>query len=123
MLTKLRTNPGAYDVVLINSAFTRQAAGEGLIQAIDTSDMKNVTDLSPNMRDNDNFIMDGRTFGIAWLWSAGLRGGDPGAELAGLRHRRALGAGGLHGEDRHRGRPRLLQLRDTIRQTGDWPCT
>ena len=26
MLTKLRTNPGAYDVVLINSAYTRQAA-------------------------------------------------------------------------------------------------
>jgi spermidine/putrescine transport system substrate-binding protein len=25
MLTKLRTNPGAYDVVLINSAFTPQA--------------------------------------------------------------------------------------------------
>ena len=68
MLTKLRTNPGAYDVVLINSAFTRQAAGEGLIQAIDTSDMKNVTDLSPNMRDNENFIMDGKTFGVAWLW-------------------------------------------------------
>src|SRR5687767_3705687 len=26
MLTKLRTNPGAYDVVLINGAFTEQAA-------------------------------------------------------------------------------------------------
>src|SRR5215831_6932970 len=30
MLTKLRTNPGTYDVVLINSAFTQAAAKEGL---------------------------------------------------------------------------------------------
>ena len=37
MLTKLRTSPGAYDVVLINSAFTGQAAEESLIQAIDPS--------------------------------------------------------------------------------------
>ena len=29
MLTKLRTSPGAYDVVLINSAFTCSAAGKG----------------------------------------------------------------------------------------------
>ena len=28
MLTKLRTSPGTYDVVLINSAFTEQAAKE-----------------------------------------------------------------------------------------------
>ena len=31
MLTKLRTNPGAYDVVMINAAFTPQAREEGLI--------------------------------------------------------------------------------------------
>ena len=37
MLTKLRTNPGTYDVVLINSSYTQQAAKEGLIQPIDTS--------------------------------------------------------------------------------------
>ncbi|MDX1574851.1 MAG: hypothetical protein R3285_01580, partial [Kiloniellales bacterium] len=46
MLTKLRTNPGAYDVVLINSAYTLQAADEGLIQPIDTSGMENFEDLS-----------------------------------------------------------------------------
>ncbi len=68
MLTKLRTNPGAYDVVLINSAFTLQALSEGLIQEIDTSGMKNVADLSANMRDNDNFIVDGKTYSVAWLW-------------------------------------------------------
>ena len=68
MLTKLRTNPGAYDVVLINSAFTRQAAEEGLIQPIDTAGMKNVADLSPNMRDNENLAFDGKTYGVAWVW-------------------------------------------------------
>ena len=68
MLTKLRTNPGAYDVVLINSAYTRQAADEGLIQPIDTSGMKNVADLTPSMRDNVNLKPNGTTYGVAWLW-------------------------------------------------------
>ena len=68
MLTKLRTNPGAYDVVLINSAYTLQAADEGLIQAIDTSGMKNVADLSPGMRDNANLAPGETTYGVAWVW-------------------------------------------------------
>ena len=68
MLTRLRTNPGAYDVVLINSAFTGQAAEEGLIRPIDTSGMKNVADLSPGMRDNPSLTPDGTTYGVAWVW-------------------------------------------------------
>src|SRR5579863_6604016 len=44
MLTKLRTNPGAYDVVLINSARTQQAQGEGLIEAIDFAAVPNAKD-------------------------------------------------------------------------------
>ena len=68
MLTKLRTNPGAYDVVLINSSFTSQAAQEKLIQPIDTGDMKNVGDLSPGMGDNKNLVIDGQVYGVAWVW-------------------------------------------------------
>lgn len=68
MLTKLRTNPGTYDVVLINSAYTAQAATEGLIQPIDTANMANVGDLSPGMRDNENLVINGKTFGVAWVW-------------------------------------------------------
>ncbi|MEM7173608.1 MAG: extracellular solute-binding protein, partial [Pseudomonadota bacterium] len=68
MLTKLRTNPGAYDVVLINSAFTRQAVEEGLIQPIDTSNISHLGDTSPGMRENDNFIVDGKTNAIPWVW-------------------------------------------------------
>lgn len=68
MLTKLRTNPGAYDVVLINSAYTGQAADEGLIEAIDTGGMKNVADLSPGMRNDPKLVIDGKTYGVAWVW-------------------------------------------------------
>ena len=50
MLTKLRTSPGTYDVVLINSTFTQQAQSEGVIQPIDTAKIKNFGDLTPTFR-------------------------------------------------------------------------
>ena len=68
MLTKLRTSPGAYDVVLINSAFTGQAAEEGLIQAIDPSTISNFNDLDANLRSNSAFMRDGKLYGVAWTW-------------------------------------------------------
>lgn len=68
MLTKLRTNPGSYDVVMINSAFTKQAADEGLIQPIDTSGIENLGDLTPELRENPNLVFDGETYGVAWVW-------------------------------------------------------
>ena len=68
MLTKLRTNPGTYDVVLINSVFTRQAATEGLIQPIDTSKIANWKDLSPKLRDSPYLNADGKTYGVSWVW-------------------------------------------------------
>ena len=37
MLTKLRTSPGTYDVVLMNNIYVMEAANEGLIQPIDTA--------------------------------------------------------------------------------------
>jgi spermidine/putrescine transport system substrate-binding protein len=68
MLTKLRTNPGVYDVVLINSSYTQQAAKEGLIQPIDTSQITNFKDLAPKLRDSDYLNTGGKTFGISWVW-------------------------------------------------------
>ena len=68
MLTKLRTSPGAYDVVLINSAYTQQAADEGLIQAIDPSQITNWGGLSPSLRDATEFVYDGKVYGVAWTW-------------------------------------------------------
>jgi len=70
MLTKLRTNPGVYDVVLINSAFTPKAAEEGLIQPIDVSKIPNAADLTPEMKNNPNLVIDGKTYGVAWVWGA-----------------------------------------------------
>lgn len=70
MLTKLRTNPGAYDVVLVNSAFTGQAKSEGLIAKIDTADMPNVKDLAPSMGQNPDLVPGGEVYGVAWTWGA-----------------------------------------------------
>ncbi|PWE54263.1 spermidine/putrescine ABC transporter substrate-binding protein [Metarhizobium album] len=68
MLTKLRTNPGAYDVVLINSARTQQAASEGLIEPIDFSKVANSAGLSPELRDHPNIKFEDKTYGVAWVW-------------------------------------------------------
>src|SRR5262245_16129170 len=56
MLTKLRTSPGAYDVVLINNIYVMDAANEGLIQPVDTSKIYNFADLSPALRASDRFV-------------------------------------------------------------------
>ena len=68
MLTKLRTNPGAYDVVLVNSARDAQAAADGLIDAVDLSKVPNAAGLSPAFKANPNIVVDGRTRGVPWVW-------------------------------------------------------
>lgn len=68
MLTKLRTSPGVYDVVLINSSFTGQAAEEGLIQPIDPSTISNFSDLNERMRNSPFLNIDGQVYGVAWVW-------------------------------------------------------
>lgn len=68
MLTKLRTNPGAYDVVLINSARDRQAQADGLIDPIDVSSVPNAKDLATPLKDHPNIRFDGKTWGVAWVW-------------------------------------------------------
>jgi len=68
MLTKLRTAPGTYDVVLINSSYTGQAAAEGLIQPIDTSKLSNWGNLIPSYRDNAMLNADGKVWGESWLF-------------------------------------------------------
>ena len=68
MLTKLRTNPGAYDVVLVNVAYSVQAREENLIQPIDTGGMANLADVAPNMRDSELLNHDGKVYGVPWVW-------------------------------------------------------
>src|SRR5688572_18866197 len=68
MLTKLRTNPGLYDVVMINAAFTGQALAEKLIQPIDTSKIANYADISPEKASSPMLNKDGKVFGVPWVW-------------------------------------------------------
>jgi len=68
MLTKLRTDPGAYDVVLINSAYTAQAKDEGLIGPIDTSKISNFGDLDPALATNQDLNPGGALYGVPWTW-------------------------------------------------------
>ncbi|MEJ8570624.1 ABC transporter substrate-binding protein [Microbaculum marinum] len=68
VFTKLRTNPGYYDVVVLNAAFIGQAAQEGLIQPIDTSKIPNFAELYPDMRDAPQLSFDGKVWGVAWVW-------------------------------------------------------
>jgi spermidine/putrescine transport system substrate-binding protein len=68
MLTKLRTNPGAYDVVLINSAFTAQAQAEGLIAPIDAAKIPNFKDVDPALAANADLNPAGALYGVPWTW-------------------------------------------------------
>jgi spermidine/putrescine transport system substrate-binding protein len=68
MLTKLRTSPGTYDVVLMNNIYVMEAQKEGLIQPIDTGKITNFADLTPQLRDSDRFVKDGKHWAVAWVW-------------------------------------------------------
>jgi spermidine/putrescine transport system substrate-binding protein len=68
MLTKLRTNPGAYDVVLINSAFTGQAQAEGLIAPIDAAKIPNFKDVDPALAGAEDLNPGGALHGVPWTW-------------------------------------------------------
>ena len=68
MLTKLRTNPGAYDVVLINAAFYPDVLAEDLLQPIDTSKIANFADVAPDFAANDSLNVDGSLYGVPWTW-------------------------------------------------------
>ena len=68
VFTKLRTNPGYYDVVVLNAAFVGKAAEDGLIQPVDATAIPNFADLYPDMRDTPQLIFDGKVWGVAWVW-------------------------------------------------------
>ncbi|HEY7765385.1 MAG TPA: extracellular solute-binding protein [Aestuariivirgaceae bacterium] len=68
MLTKLRTSPGTYDVVLFNNTFVREAVDAGLLQPLDTSKISHFADLTPALRESERFMKDGKLYAIAWVW-------------------------------------------------------
>ncbi|MDB5522474.1 MAG: extracellular solute-binding protein family 1 [Rhizobium sp.] len=68
MLTKLRTNPGVYDVVMINAAFNDQATSEGLIQPIDVSKIPNYADIGAEKATSPMLNHDAKVYGVPWVW-------------------------------------------------------
>ncbi|KQT55222.1 MULTISPECIES: ABC transporter substrate-binding protein [unclassified Aureimonas] len=68
MLTKMRTSPGAYDVVVVGTPFLPAAREEGLIEPIDTSKISNFADVSAQFKDSEIVKVDGQTWGVPWVW-------------------------------------------------------
>ena len=68
MVTKLRTNPGAYNVVLINTVRIAQVPAEGLIDPADFAAVPHAAGLTPTLRDHANLTADGKPMGVAWVW-------------------------------------------------------
>src|SRR4051812_9211360 len=65
MLTKLRTSPGVYDVVLMNNIYVMDAVNEGLVQPIDIGKITNFNDLTPALRDSERFVKDGKHWAMS----------------------------------------------------------
>lgn len=74
MVTKLQTNPGAYDVVVVNSARIPQVVDAGLLMPTDFAKIPNAKDLAPALKDNKNLAVDGTTYGCAWVWGMNALG-------------------------------------------------
>jgi spermidine/putrescine transport system substrate-binding protein len=74
MVTKLRLNPGVYDVVLVNSARVSQLAAEDLIEPIDLAAVPNAEGLAPTLREHSNIVIDGEPHGVAWVWGINALG-------------------------------------------------
>jgi spermidine/putrescine transport system substrate-binding protein len=68
MLTKMRTNPGAYDLVILNAARCAQAVAEDLLQPIDSSKIPNASTVDETLRANPNFSKDGKGYAVPWVW-------------------------------------------------------
>ena len=66
--TKLKTNPGYYDIIDLSTPFTVQATDQGLLQSIDVGKLKNFKDLYPDFRDSPQLNRDGKVYGVAWIW-------------------------------------------------------
>lgn len=80
MLTKLRTNPGAYDLVVLNAARCAQAVAEDLLQPIDFTKVPNTKTVDNALLTNPNFSKDGKGYAVPWVWgmtSLAIREGLP----------------------------------------------
>jgi spermidine/putrescine transport system substrate-binding protein len=71
LLTKLRTSPATYDVLLPNVAYLKIAMDEGLIEPIDVTKMENWDNLLPRFKNLSGLKDDaGNVYGVPWVWGA-----------------------------------------------------
>ncbi|MCE5207282.1 MAG: extracellular solute-binding protein [Chloroflexi bacterium] len=70
MLTKIRTSPGVYDVVLPNIAYLKIAMDEGLLEPIDTSKLENWDSLMDRFKTLETIRQGDDVYGVPWTWGA-----------------------------------------------------
>jgi spermidine/putrescine transport system substrate-binding protein len=70
LLTKLRTSPGTYDVVLPNIAYIPPAIADGLLQPIDVEQLEVWQNLPAAFTDLPEIQQDGEIYGVPWTWGA-----------------------------------------------------
>ncbi|WP_108262558.1 ABC transporter substrate-binding protein [Mangrovicoccus ximenensis] len=68
MLTKMRTNPGAYDVVLVNAIYNPQATAEGLLSPIDPAGLENFVGIPAEFAGSAMLNEGGALHGVPWTW-------------------------------------------------------
>ncbi|GIV77371.1 MAG: spermidine/putrescine ABC transporter substrate-binding protein [Litorilinea sp.] len=70
LLTKLRTSPGKYDVVLPNIAYIPPAIQDGLLQPIDVSRLAVWSKLPERFQTLPEIVHEGEVYGVPWAWGA-----------------------------------------------------
>lgn len=71
ILTKLRTSPASYDVLLPNVAYLQIARDDGLVEPIDVSKLENWNNLLPRFKDLPELRDEaGNIYGVPWVWGA-----------------------------------------------------
>ncbi len=70
LLTKLRTNPGTYDAVLIGNTWGATAIDEALLAPIDVDALQHYGDLSDQLVDLPEMRDDRTVYGVPWSWGA-----------------------------------------------------
>lgn len=70
LLTKLRTDPGTYDAVLIGNTWGTTAMEKGILEVIDPTFLSNYPDLSTNLKELPDMRKGDIVYGIPWCWGA-----------------------------------------------------
>lgn len=68
MRTKMVTNPGAYDIVNINTQFVPSIQAAGLLQKIDTSKIPNFASITPALQQHPDISVGGALYAVPWAW-------------------------------------------------------